>query len=242
MTEEIKTEGICLRAVEYGESDRIITLLTDDLGKIAVKAKGISSPKSKLRHAALPFAFGEYILSCKGDFYTLKAFDYLDAFTAVSDDLIRYFCGTAALEIADKLTEESAPVREELARLLRLLMTLCYDGGSLPEFLCYLLDMLTIAGYRISTGEFTALCDPKYYVFDLEEGGIVPSSRRSPYALKMTAGAMRALSAFSEGETLDTEKEIYAEIFALLSQYVKLKTGKNLRALFELCDLLRNGA
>ena len=242
MTEEIKTEGVCLRAVEYGESDRIITLLTDKLGKIAVRARGVSSQKSKLRHAAIPFSFGEYILVMKGEFFTLKSFDYNDAFTAISDDLIRYFAGTAGLEIADKLTEESVPVHQEMARLLRLLMSLSYDGGGLPALLAYLLDMLQIAGYGISAGELTVLRAPKYFLFDLEEGGFVPSSHRSPYALKMSVGAVRLLLAFSEGREEQGEKADFAEVFSVLSQYMKVKTGKNLRALFELCDLLRNGA
>ena len=242
MTEEVKTEGVCLRAVEYGESDRIITLLTDKLGKIAVRARGVSSPKAKWRHAALPFSFGEYILVSKGDFYTLKSFDYNDAFTSVSDDLVRYFCGAAGLEIADKLTEEDVSVQLELTHLLRFLMALCYDDGSLPETLSYLLDMLKIAGYGISLGEYTPLDDPKYFVFDLEGGGFVSSALRSPYAVKLTSSAVRLLVAYLSGMHPEGEKSAFAEVFALLSQYVKVKTGKNMKALFELCDLLRNGA
>ena len=242
MREEIKTEGICLRSVEYGESDRIITLLTDNQGKLAVRAKGISSPKSKLRHAATPFSFGEYILTVNGEFYTLKSFDYKDAFTAVSDDLTRYFSGAAALEIADKLTEENVSVAPELARLLRLLMSLCYDGGGVGDLLSYLLDMLAIAGYRISAGDYTADRDPKYFVFDMEEGCFSSSALRSGNALKMTAPSLRLLYRYSQGEKGEGDPVCFAEVFAVLSQYVKVKTGKNLRALFELCDLLRNGA
>ena len=242
MTEEIKVEGICLRSVEYGESDRIITLLTDEMGKLTVRAKGISSPKSKLRHAALPFSFGEYILAVKGEYYTLKSFDYKDAFTAIADDLTRYFAGAAALEIADKLTEENVSVSAELARLLRLLLTLCYDGGGEGDFLLYLLDMLRIAGYLVSRGEYQENMDPKYFVFDLEEGRFLSSAIRSGYALKMTSPAIRLLAAYTEGDKEEGEAVLFAEIFSVLSQYVKVKTGKNLRALFELADLLRNGA
>ena len=241
MKEEVKTEGICLRSVEYGENDRIITLLTDNLGKISVRARGISSPKSRLRQATVPFSFGEYILVENGDFYTLKAFDYNDAFTAVSDELVRFFSASAALEIADKLTEENVAVGGELARLLRLLMTLCYDKGGLSDFLRYFLDMLSIAGYGVSMGSMTLGDEPKYFVFDLEGGGFASSSIHNPYAVKMTSSAVRLLAAFLSGEDLDGEKGDYVEIFSLLSQYVKLKTGRNLRALFELSDLLRNG-
>jgi len=242
LAEEIKAEGICLRSVEYGESDRIITLLTDEWGKLTVRAKGVSSPKSKLRHAAIPFSFGEYILAVKGEYYTLKSFDYKDAFTAISDDLTRYFVGAAALEIADKLTEERVSVSAELARLLRLMLSLCYDGGGVAEFLVYLLDMLRLAGYRVSSGEYMAGRDPKYFVFDIEEGCFRASVLRSGYAVKMTAPSVRLLAAFASGERPDADPIAFAEVFAVLSQYVKGKTGKNLRALFELSDLLRNGA
>ena len=241
MKEEIKAEGICLRSVEYGESDRIITLLTDKLGKISVRARGISSPKSRLRQATVPFSFGEYILVENGDFYSLRSFDYNDAFTAVSDDLTRYFSACSALEIADKLTEEKVQVGGELARLLRLLLTLCYDGGGLSDFLTFFLDMLSIAGYGVSLGSMKLGDEPKYFVFDLEGGGFSSSASHNPYAVKMTSSAVRLLAAFLSGEVVEGEKGDYAEVFSVLSQYVKLKTGRNLKALFELSDLLRNG-
>ena len=205
MTEEKKTEGICLRAVEYGDSDRIITLLTDKLGKIAVRARGVSSPKSRLRHAAIPFSFGEYILTLKGDYYALKSFDYNDAFTSVSDDLVRYFSGAAGLEIADKLTEENVSVQAEMARLLRLLMNLCYDHAGTDALLFYTLDMLKIAGYAVSRGELTPDRDPKYFVFDLEEGRFLSSATRSPYAVKITQSASRLLTSFLDGIQLQSE-------------------------------------
>ena len=241
MNEEIKTTAVCLRSVEYGENDRIITLLTDKLGKIAVRARGISSPKSRLRQATVPFSFGEYILVENGDFYTLKSFDYQDAFTAVSDDLTRYFSACAALEIADKLTEEKVSVGGELARLLRLLMTLCYDRGGLPDFLVYFLDMLSIAGYGVSMGSMHPGDEPKYFVFDLEGGGFTSSAIHNPYAVKMTASSVLLLAAFLSGEAVEGERASFVEIFSILAQYVKLKTGRNLKALFELSDLLRNG-
>ena len=242
MKEEIKTNAICLRSVEYGENDRIITLLTDKYGKVSVRARGVSSPKSRLRQAAVTFSFGEYILVPNGDFYTLRSFDYNDAFITVSDDLVRYFSAAAALEIADKLTEEMVPVEEELARLLRLLMTLCYDKGGITDFLRYFLDMLQIAGYGVSLGSMKEDDDPKYFVFDLEGGGFASTALRSAYVVKMTSAAVRLFVRYIEGEDLEGESTSFVEIFSVLSQYVKVKTGRNLKALFELCDLLRNGA
>jgi len=122
------------------------------------------------------------------------------------------------------------------------LMSLCYDGGGKEDLLLYLLDMLKIAGYALSKGDFTEDRDPKYFVFDLEEGCFRSSAARSGYAVKTTREAVLLLSKYTEGEKANGTDGCFAEIFGLLSQYAKVKTGKNFKALFELSDLLRNGA
>ncbi|GEM_PF-6042092 len=239
MTEEIKAEGICLRATEFGEGDKIVTLLTDSCGKIAVKVRGVASPKSRLRHAAAPFAFGTYILFRKNGFYSLKSFDYSDPFTSISDDLLRYYLGAAALEIADKLTEESAPVTREMTRLLRFIMALCYDGGALPAFVDYVLDMLKIAGYGIGEGDFSPSLDPRFFVFDLEEGCLRSRDKKPPYCLRLSSSACLLLSRFLEGENPNAENALYTELLSLFSQYLRYKTGGTVKSFFELSALLR---
>ncbi len=44
----VSTECIVLRLIDYGESSRIVTLLTRSHGKLAVIARGAKKPKSKL--------------------------------------------------------------------------------------------------------------------------------------------------------------------------------------------------
>ena len=239
MTEEIKTEGICLRSTEVGEGDRIITLLTDNCGKIAVKVRGVSSPKSRLRQAAVPFAFGQYILLKKNGYHSLKSFDFSDPFTQIPDDLLRYYLGSAALELADKLTEESIPVTRELARLLRFLMTLCYDGGGIPSFILYVLDFMKIAGYGLQAGDYDGALEAKYFVFDLEEGALRLAEKKPLYCFRLSPNAVRLLAAFLKGEEPDSEAAIYAEILSLFSQYIRYKTGGTVRSFFELSDLIR---
>jgi recombinational DNA repair protein (RecF pathway) len=42
------TQAIILRRTNYGEADRVVSLLTPDRGKISAIAKGVRKPKSKL--------------------------------------------------------------------------------------------------------------------------------------------------------------------------------------------------
>ena len=239
MTEEKKVEGVCLRSTEVGEGDRIITLLTDSCGKIAVKVRGVSSPKSRLRQAAVPFAFGQYVLLEKNGYHSLKSFDFSDPFTQISDDLLRYYLGASALEIADKLTEEDISVSRELARLLRFLMSICYDGGGVSAFIMYVLDFLKIAGYGMQKGDYDGKLEARFFVFDLEEGALRLAERKPPYVFRLSPTAVRFLAAYLDGEEPDAEANVCCELFSLFAQYIRYKTGSTVKSFFELSDLIK---
>tara|TARA_Y100000766_G_scaffold142139_1_gene122247 strand:- start:146 stop:925 length:780 start_codon:yes stop_codon:yes gene_type:complete len=52
MSGESRLNGLCLKASPLGENDRLITILTDELGIIRLAAKGARRPKSSLAAAA----------------------------------------------------------------------------------------------------------------------------------------------------------------------------------------------
>lgn len=48
MAVSLKTRAVILRRVDYGEADRILTVITPQYGELAVMAKGVRRAKSKL--------------------------------------------------------------------------------------------------------------------------------------------------------------------------------------------------
>jgi DNA repair protein RecO (recombination protein O) len=54
---ELRTEAIVLRAIDYGESDRIVTFCTADFGKIRGIAKGARRSRKRFANALEPFGF-----------------------------------------------------------------------------------------------------------------------------------------------------------------------------------------
>ena len=52
MTGERRLEGLCIKASPLGENDRLITILTDDLGIFRLAAPGARRPKSSLASAS----------------------------------------------------------------------------------------------------------------------------------------------------------------------------------------------
>ena len=65
------TAGLVLRETETKESDKILTVLTPELGRISVIAKGARSRRSKYTAACQLLAYDEMTLRRKGEWYYL---------------------------------------------------------------------------------------------------------------------------------------------------------------------------
>ena len=69
--QDLKTSGIVLKQVNYGEADRILNLLTPE-GKVTAMAKGVRRERSKMAGGTQLFCLSKMTLRAgRGDFYTL---------------------------------------------------------------------------------------------------------------------------------------------------------------------------
>ena len=68
----LKTKGIILKRTNYGEADRILALLTSDMGKIRAIAKGVRKQKSKLAGGLEVFSVSSIsLIQGKGEMFTI---------------------------------------------------------------------------------------------------------------------------------------------------------------------------
>ena len=58
----IKTDGIVLREVAYQDSDKLLTVLTREYGKLTVRARGVRSSRSRSKAACQLLAYSEFTL------------------------------------------------------------------------------------------------------------------------------------------------------------------------------------
>ena len=100
---EFKADALLLRAVDYGENDRIATLLTAERGKIGAALKGVRKAGAKLRFAAQPFCFAEYVFASRGGRNTVTAASLHDAFYALCEDVGRFYAAAVVAEACDKI-------------------------------------------------------------------------------------------------------------------------------------------
>ena len=62
-------KGIVLKTKDYKDSDKLVTILTLEKGKILVKARGVKKTKSKLKAFCQSFCFADFeLVSSSGIF------------------------------------------------------------------------------------------------------------------------------------------------------------------------------
>ena len=95
---EEKYNALCVRSVNYGESDKMLTLFTLEKGLVSCKLAGARKAKAKLRFAGEPFCFAEYVLTEKQDRRTVIEAEEIDEFYGIRTDLTRFYCANVVLE------------------------------------------------------------------------------------------------------------------------------------------------
>lgn len=125
----IKTDGIILGSVEYKDNDKLLTVLTKDLGKITVKARGAKSSRSKLKASCQLMAFSELTLQEYQGRYVLTEASTKELFPELQTDLELLSLASYFLQVTQCVAPEEDPIPE----LLSLLLNALYAIGKLKK-------------------------------------------------------------------------------------------------------------
>jgi DNA repair protein RecO (recombination protein O) len=115
---QIVTTAIVLGRIEYGEADRIITLLTPDQGKLRLMAKGVRRVKSKLAGGIELFSVSQVtFIRGRGEIGTLVSTRLDKHYGHIVSDIERVQLGYELIKLIDKTTEdEPEPIYFDLLK------------------------------------------------------------------------------------------------------------------------------
>ena len=127
----IATMGLILRQIKVGEADRILTILTPDLGVISASAKGSMRLKNKLFSATGLFCYSEFSLTSGRSHYFIDTAQIKNVFHGISATVEGMGLASYMAEIAAELS----PAPPESEAQLRLLLNCLYALSKLdlPE-------------------------------------------------------------------------------------------------------------
>ena len=119
-----KTKALVLREVDYRESDKILTLLTQEQGKLTVSARGCRKKGSAIAAGCQLLAWSEMVLYDYHGKWSVKEAAAERLFQGVRDDLERLSLGCYFAEVAEALALEGIPSPELLSLSLNSLHAL----------------------------------------------------------------------------------------------------------------------
>lgn len=106
MPNDLRTQAIVLRRTNYGETDRILNILTPE-GKISVLAKGARKEKSKLAGGIELFSVTDVVIHRgRGSLGTLTSAHMLRFYSNILSDLTRLELASEILRKAEKYSEQ----------------------------------------------------------------------------------------------------------------------------------------
>ena len=113
----VTTRGLIIRSVQYKDADRVLTVLSDKLGRVTVKARGVSRKNSRLASAAQLFSCSDMVLYENQGRYTLNEAQVIEQFEGLRSDINRmalasYFAEVLACEEGDQSEDCAAEHRE----------------------------------------------------------------------------------------------------------------------------------
>lgn len=167
--ETFKARGIIIKEMPVGESDKIVTILCKEIGKMSVFSRGARKPKSKLLAGTQLFSYSDFIIRRKGEYLYVDQIDLIENFYSICQDFDKMCYGSYFCEILNKVILENESCDNILHLMLKSL-TVLKKGTIRAELVARIfeLKLLDYEGYRpeirnciscdsaISVGFFTA--------------------------------------------------------------------------------------
>ena len=230
--------AIVLRTHKLRESDRIITMLTRDHGKIRAVQHGARKTRSRAGARLEPGMLAD--VQCYTGKTNLDTVKETAIHAAYGDHIARdygaYTAASAVLETADRLTEEHETSRPQFALLAGALAALA--RGEHPAGLVldsYLLRALAIGGWAASFTDCAGCGQPgPHRAFNLASGGAVCVQCRAPGSAAPRTETFALLAALQTGDWLTadaSDEPERREARGLVAAYVQWHLERGVRSL-----------
>lgn len=240
----VRTDAVVLRALDYGETSRIVTLLTRTHGVVGAMARGARRPTSRFGSTLQPMACVEAVLYVKPGrgLQTLKEAAHLVRFPTLDGrDLGRVTAGLRAVEAARLTLDEGDAHPLALDRLIEALAFVdaapAHAANGVPWFQMRLADLLGLAP-AINRDDVLAVGE-EGGVLDLATGTVEPDGSRTDGAgggdrVHASRAALRAFAVFARTDLatagrLRLDEATRREVEGLADAYLRLHAGSPFR-------------
>lgn len=141
--------GVVLRTTPLRESDLLVVLYTDTLGRVSAVARGARRSQRRFAGALSLLVLGKYQLGRqpRGDLWVLESADVVREWTRLSSDVIAVAHASYVAEVVGALLPPEAPDPHVLDLMIALWDSLAEGGPSPAALRSVELGLLEVAGH-----------------------------------------------------------------------------------------------
>jgi DNA repair protein RecO (recombination protein O) len=191
------TPAIVLRTVDYGEADRVVTLLTPARGKLSAIARAARKSTKRFGAGLSLFGVGEATLRERpgAELATLEAFHGARGFPHLMSDVAKVAHGGYACELVRELAPAHQPEPELFGLLVSLLELLDGAPARAETLRVFELAVLDAVGLRPELEQCIGCSSDALdgATFDARRGGLVCADCAHGHGRALDGDARRAL-------------------------------------------------
>lgn len=235
-----KTTGAVLKSRPLGESDRLVTLLTWEKGKIGAVAKGARKTKSKLAAGVDLFVYGNYVLYEGKNLATITQQEILETFNHLHHQPEGFAYASYFAELVEKILmegEKNVPVSNLLLDGWRALAEV-KDYNLLAR--AFEIKLLSDSGYHPYFGGCINCGSQGREYFSGRMGGLVCNKcvAIDSMAISFAPGTVSLVNYFLTRDLTETDvikassgqkSELYAFTTGLMEHYLDVRECKSLQ-------------
>lgn len=235
---QYRVQGIVIRSMDYGENNKIITLFTREIGKVALIVRGAKKVKSRYSSVAQLFTCGDYLFFRSGQLGTLSHADIIESHHHLREDLYKTAYASYIAELTDRLfgDQEANPFLYE--QLLAAYQGIDSDKDMQIIVHLYEMKVWMQSGYQPELDECVSCRNGGGDMrFSSGLGGILCERCRlkDPQALVLSAGALKLIRLFARMDIrrlgqIDVKAETKESLKKLMRNYFDMQIGLVLKS------------
>ncbi|MCL1593578.1 MAG: DNA repair protein RecO [Actinomycetia bacterium] len=194
-------QGIVLRGYPFGESHRVVVILSPNNGKLRTVAKGVRKTKSRFGGRLEPLTHVDLILYEGRNLDTITAVSIINAFPDLRNDLDCVLAAATMVEIVDAVVQEDE-ASQRMFLLLQRGLTVLDHGPPHPDLVTsFLLKAAAIIGVAPAL-DSCAGCGTTGTLrrFSFAAGGSLCESCRTPGSYLLREGLVPYLATVASAE------------------------------------------
>ncbi len=234
-----RDRAVVLRKLDYGEADRIFTLLTREHGKVGAIAKGVRKPESKLGPSLELYGHVDVLLARgRGELDVVAQVARVPGYR-IEGDVERMAHAALIAELAERVCEDRHPIDGVYELAVASLDELARESDPRRASAWFLLTALDLLGYApqlMSCVSCDKVLAAKPAAFSAEAGGFLCDRCAMPSMDLVPVATIKVLRLMASGDVatyrrLKIEPSLMGSIEAVLQSQLEHHLDRRLKSL-----------